>query len=158
MKPRRLNKGEKGFFFIMMIVSAVFLAASVQMFVKSPKLNGEGTIPMVVSLVMLIMTILMQWEIRAFEKAFEPGRTLSEKAAETFAYLFPGKVGLICLYCILYAVLLGIVGFKISTFAFLLGSILTLNSEKKVQALIVSAATLAVILVLFQMIFKVRLP
>ena len=158
MKPKKLSKGEKGFYFILMIVSAVFLAASVRMFLKAPKLNGEGTIPMVVSLIMLIMTVIMQWEIRKLEKAFEPGISLARKARETFEYLFPGKVGLICLYCIVYAVLLGIVGFKISTFAFLLGSILTLNSEKKVQAVIVSAVTLAAILLLFQMIFKVRLP
>ena len=158
MKPRKLNKGEKGFLFLMMIVSAVFLAASVKLFIKAPKLNGEGTIPMVISFLMLVMTILMQWEIRKFQKAFEPGAALAEKAKEIFAYLFPGKVGLICLYCIVYAILLGIVGFKISTFAFLLGSILTLNSEKKVQAVIISAVTLAMILLLFQMIFKVRLP
>ena len=158
MKPRKLNKGEKGFLFLLMIVSAVFLAASVKLFIKAPKLNGEGTIPMVISFLMLVMTILMQWEIRKFQKAFEPGLALAEKAKETFAYLFPGKVGLICLYCIVYAILLGIVGFKISTFAFLLGSILTLNSEKKVQAVIISAVTLAMILLLFQMIFKVRLP
>ena len=158
MKPRKMNKGERGFLWIMTAVSAIFLAASFRMFLKSPKLNGEGTIPLVVSLVMLIMSLLMQWELRGAEKAFGPGLALAQKARETFLYLFPGKVGVIIVYCILYGVLLGIAGFKISTFAFLLGSILTLNSEKKLQALIVSAATLAAILVLFQLIFKVRLP
>ena len=61
-------------------------------------------------------------------------------------------------YCLLYAVLLGVVGFAVSTFAFLALSMITLNSKKKMRMLVISGITMVCIIVLFQYIFQVQLP
>lgn len=158
MKKRNLEKGELGFVAALGIFSLICLIASVKMFVKAPTLNGEGTMPLITALVLAAMTVTMLFEMRSCPRGFEKGVPFMNKVKELLEFLFPGMVGVIILYCLLYAVLLNFVGFSIATFAFLAGSILTLNRKKKVQPFVVSAITLACILVLFQYIFKVQLP
>lgn len=157
MKKRPLEKGEAGFLAVLGVFSLVCLAASLRMFLKAPTLSGEGTVPLITSVILLAMSVMMHFEIHGCPRGFEKGAALGQKARELFQFLFPGMVGLIILYCLLYAVLLGLVGFPIATFAFLAGSMLTLNRADKVRSLVISAATLACILVLFQFIFKVQL-
>lgn len=158
MKKRQLEKGERGFIAILTIVSLGCLTASLRLFMQAPKLSGEGTMPLITSLVLVAMPIIMTLEMRGCPSGFQKGLTLPNKISETVKFLFPGKVGLIILYCLLYAVVLGFVGFNIATFVFLAGAILTLNHKKKWQPFVISAITLVCILVLFQYIFKVQLP
>lgn len=158
MKKRKLEKGELGFITLLGVFSLICFAASVKIFVGAPTLKGEGTVPLITSVVLLIMTAVIFFELRGCPRGFEKGVALGQKAKEVFEYLFPGQVGIITVYCLVYAVLLGFVGFAVSTFIFLAGSMLTLNREKKVQSFVVSAITLACIMILFQFIFKVQLP
>lgn len=157
MKKRSLEKGESGFLTALGVFSLVCLAASLRLFVKAPTLSGEGTVPLITSAILLAMSAVMRFEVRGCPRGFEKELALGQKAGELFRFLFPGAVGLIVLYCLLYAVLLGLVGFPIATFAFLAGSMLTLHRADKARSLLVSAAALACILVLFQFIFKVQL-
>ena len=154
MKKRKLEKGELGFIAIL----GVFSLICFKIFVDAPTLKGEGTVPLITSTILLIMTATIFFETRGCPRGFEKGAALGQKAREVFQYLFPGQVGIITVYCLVYAVLLGLVGFAVSSFAFLAGSMLTLNREKKIQPFIVSAITLACIMILFQFIFKVQLP
>lgn len=158
MKKRQLEKGERAFVAALGVFSVICLAASIQMFLKAPKLNGEGTMPLITSLVLVAMTVIMFLEMRGCPSGFAGGTALAQKCKEAMQFLFPGMVGVIVIYCLLYAVLLGFVGFSIATFAFLAGSMLTLNRKKKVQPFVVSAIALACVLFLFQVIFKVQLP
>lgn len=158
MKKRTLEKGELGFIAVLGVFSLICLVASARMFVKSPTLNGEGTVPLITSLVLAAMTLIMLFEVRGFPKGFEKGVALGQRARELLQFLFPGMVGVIILYCLIYAVLLGIVGFPVSTFIFLVGAMLTLNRANKVRTFVISAVTLACIIILFQFIFKVQLP
>lgn len=158
MKKRTLEKGELGFIAVLGVFSLICLVASARMFAKSPTLNGEGTVPLITSLVLIVMTLVMLFEVRGFPKGFEKGAALGQKAKELLHFLFPGMVGVIILYCLLYAILLGIVGFPISTFVFLVGAMLTLNRANKVRSFVISAITLVCIIILFQFIFKVQLP
>lgn len=158
MKKRTLEKGELGFIAVLGIFSLVCLAASVRMFAASPTLNGEGTVPLITSLVLAAMSLIMLFEVRGFPKGFEKGAALGQRAKELLRFLFPGMVGPIILYCLIYAVLLSIIGFPISTFIFLVGAMLTLNRANKARTFVISAVTLACIIILFQFIFKVQLP
>lgn len=158
MKKRTLEKGELGFIAVLGVFSLICLAASARMFAKAPTLNGEGTVPLITSLVLATMTLMMLFEVRGFPGGFEKGAALGRRAKELFQFLFPGMVGVIILYCLIYAVMLGIVGFPISTFVFLVGAMLTLNRANKVRSFVISAVTLACIIILFQFIFKVQLP
>ena len=158
MNERVRLKGEQGLFVILGLVSVFFFIVSLKMFLSAPTLNGEGTVPLLCCIVMLVTTAMSLMELRGYPKAFEKGRPFVEKAKETLLFLFPGKVGIIALYCVIYAVVLNLVGFAVSTFLFLVGSMLTLSAGKKLRTLLVSLLTTVAIIILFQYIFKVQLP
>ena len=158
MKKRKLEKGERGFVIALGIFALICLIASLKMFLTAPTLSGEGTVPTLCSLVMLLMTVVILLEMRGSERAFEDKIPFVAKAKEMFVFLFPGKVGLVIVYCLIYVVLLSFVGFAASTFAFLAISMITLNSEKKIRMLVISGITMVCILVVFQYIFQVQLP
>ena len=158
MKKRTLEKGELGFVVVLGVFSLICLIASVRLFVTAPTLNGEGTVPLITSAILVLMSVIMLVEVRGCPCGFEKGIALSTKVRELFQFLFPGKVGIITLYCIVYAVILNFLGFLVSTLIFLIGSMITLNRERKVRSVLVSAITLACIMILFQYIFKVQLP
>ena len=158
MKKRKLEKGERGFVIALGVFSLVCLIASLKMFLTAPILSGEGTVPTLCSLIMLLMTAVILAEMRGCERAFEDKLPLAAKAKELFLFLFPGKVGLVVVYCLVYVVLLSFAGFAVSTFAFLAISMTTLNSEKKIRMLVISGITMVCILIVFQYIFQVQLP
>lgn len=158
MKKRALEKGELGFIAVLGVFSLVCLIASVKMFVTAPTLNGEGTVPLITSAILVVMTILMLLEMRGCPRGFEKGTAVAQKVRELLQFLFPGMVGIIIVYCLLYAILLKFLGFAISTLVFLAGSMITLNREHKIRSFVISAITLGCIIVLFQFIFKVQLP
>jgi len=111
-----------------------------------------------IRVVMLVTTAMSIMELRGYPKAFEKGVPLLKKVKDTLVFLFPGKVGIITVYCVLYGVILNLVGFAISTFVFLVGSMLTLSAGKKLRTVLVSLITTVAIIVLFQYIFRVQLP
>lgn len=158
MNERVRLKGEQGFFVILGLVSVCFSILSLKMFLSAPTLSGEGTVPLLCCIVMLVTTAMSIMELRGYPRAFEKGLPLVERAKETLQYLFPGKVGIITVYCVIYGVILNLVGFAVSTFIFLVGSMLTLSAGKKLRTVLVSIATTVAIIVLFQFIFKVQLP
>lgn len=158
MKKRKLEKGELGFIAVLGIFSIICLIASLRIFVTAPTLNGEGTVPLITSCVLILMILVMLFEMRGCPRGFERGTALGQKARELLQFLFPGMVGPIILYCLVYAVLLKILGFIVSTLIFLVVSMITLNREHKLRSVVVSAVTLACIVILFQFIFKVQLP
>ena len=152
------QKGERGFLVILGLFSLLCFIASLKLFLAAPKLSGEGTVPALCALVMLATTVLSFAELRGCPQPFEDGLPLVRKLKETFAYLFPGKVGIIVTYCILYAVMLNFIGFAVSTFLFLALSMLTLNHEKRLRMLVISGVTTLCVLIVFQHIFQVQLP
>ena len=158
MEKRPLEKGELGFVAALGIFGLVCLIASAKMFVTAPTLNGEGTVPLITSAVLVAMTVVMFWELRGCPGGFKKGEAFAQKIRELFQFLFPGMVGVIIVYCLVYAVLLNFLGFAVSTLIFLVGSMVTLNREHKLRSFVISAVTLACIIVLFQFIFKVQLP
>ena len=158
MEKHTQQKGEKGFLVILGLFSLICFAASLKLFLAAPKLSGEGTVPVLCALVMLIMTGVTFAELRGCPEPFEDRLPLVKKVKKTFAFLFPGKVGVIVLYCILYAVMLSLIGFVVSTFLFLALSMLTLNHEKKLRMLVISGITTVCVLVVFQYLFQVQLP
>lgn len=158
MKKRVLEKGELSFVLLLGIFSLVCFIASLYIFIKAPTLNGEGTVPLITSAILLIMTVVILFEMRVCPQGFAKNTAFGQKAKEVLAFLFPGQVGIIIAYCLVYAVMLGIVGFAASTFIFLAASMLTLNHENKIRPFAISIITLVCIMVLFQYIFKVQLP
>ena len=158
MEKRKLEKGELGFVVVLGVFSLICLIASMRIFVTAPTLNGEGTVPLITSVILVGMVAIMLMEMRGCPRGFERGIALGQKARELFQYLFPGMVGIIILYCLIYAVLLNVLGFAVSTLIFLAVSMITLKRKNKVHSFVRSVITLACIIILFQYIFKVQLP
>lgn len=158
MDKRTQIKGEKGFFIIIGLISVFLFAVSLKMFLEAPKLSGKGTMPALCCLVMIITTLLSLMEIRGYPRAFEKGVPVLHAVKDTLFYIFPGKVGIIALYCIIYAVILNVLGFAISTLIFLVASMVTLNSQKKFRTIIVCLVTTVCIILVFQYLFQVQLP
>ena len=158
MEKKTRQKGDMGFLIALGLFSLLCLLASAKLFFRAPKLSGEGTIPLLCSLVMMVTSCLLIAERKGYPQPFADRLPLVRKAKETFVFLFPGKVGVIVLYCVLYAIMLPLVGFAVSTFGFLVLSMLTLHHEKRVRSLVISAVTMLCILVIFQYLFQVQLP
>ena len=150
MKKRKLEKGELGFLLLLTALCIPAILASAKLLYSAPLLSGEGTVPLAVALVMLAMCGLM----------LQNNEYRGEKtgAKELFRFLFPGKTGLFLLCCLVYAVALPYLGFALSSFLFLCGTMLCLKPGKKLSPLLISALTVAVIMLLFRFIFKVQLP
>ena len=158
MEKRTPQKGERGFLLALGLFALICFIASLKLFIAAPKLSGEGTIPALCSLIMLLMTGAILLELRGGPRPLEDGLPFVKKAKDTFAFLFPGKVGIIVLYCVLYAVALSFIGFAVSTFLFLLLSMITLSHKNMLRTLVIAGVTTVSILVLFQYIFQVQLP
>ena len=158
MKKRKLIKGELTHVIILSVVSVIALALSIQMFLKKPSLSASGAVPLLVSIIMTVMAVLMLMELRGCESAFTKEDSLAARVKATFAELFPPSVSIILLYVVIYAVLLRFLGFTISTFLFLGGSMITLNRVHVVKTLLISAGILIGILIVFQHLFQVVLP
>ena len=73
MKKRPLEKGELGFVAVLGVFGLVCLIASVRMFVTAPTLNGEWTVPLITSGILVVMIIIMLWEMRGCPRGFEKG-------------------------------------------------------------------------------------
>ena len=158
MNKHTRQKGELGFHIALALLFLVCLTASFKLLISAPKLSGEGTVPTLCALVMLATTLLSLLELRRGPRPFEDALPPVKKLKETFAYLFPGKVGAIVVFCVLYAVALHFIGFAVSTFLFLLLSMLTLHREKKLRTMVISGVTTLCVLIVFQYVFQVQLP
>jgi len=73
-------------------------------------------------------------------------------------YLFSGDVVLLLLAVIVYGLIMANLGFAISTFIFLLGTMFMLDRNNMRQKAIISLGTVVTIVLLFTFLFEVVLP
>ena len=158
MKNRKLEKGELGFLIVLLCFGCFAFVASVMMFLKNTKWDSMGAFPFIVTSIMLITGIIMYLQMRKNDAVFEKGTALVERIKQTIQFMFPGKVSIVILYVVIYAVLMRFVGFAISTYLFLAAAMITLKPNKIVRSLIISLGILIFILVVFQFVFQVVLP
>ena len=59
MEKRTQQKGERGFLLVLGLFSLICLIASLKMFLTAPKLSGEGTVPALCALVMLVSAVFI---------------------------------------------------------------------------------------------------
>ena len=154
----KLQKGELVFLWLMVIFSLFWLWQSILVLLKDVGVATGGAFPVACSAIMLIMSLLSIWEVRRAEKPFEKGNAVLAKIKDTIFWLLPRRVVLMMLYVLAYALLLKPIGFILSTFLFLAGGMITLHTKKPWKSLLISAIMVAAIYVLFQLVFKVRLP
>ncbi len=144
--------GEIFFLFILFAIVVAF-------FVESAKLkgmlqgsfNGPGTIPQLIVFAMIIMICVQGLMI--FKNNPRGGETV-----EILRYLFSSKVIVLLILVTLYAFLLEILHFEITTFLFLFILMYSFDTRKPLQKLIISLGTVGFIIVVFGYLFEVVLP
>lgn len=159
MKIRELEKGELASILIFTIIGIIVFILSFQIYIKNPVLSSQGAFPLLLGILMLIMSALMIFELKKYDKAtYTNGSNVSGKVKELIEYLFPGKILPVIILIVFYAIALPRVGFIISTFLYLFLSMAMLKTKDIIKSLLASAVSVAFILIVFQFIFKVILP
>jgi ABC-type multidrug transport system permease subunit len=90
-------------------------------------------------------------------KKLSPSKS-KNKVKETINSMLNRRIVVSIILIFIYAFLLGIVGFEISTLLFLFSIMMFLKAGKWFKVLIISSVTLGVIIVIFSTIFNVILP
>jgi putative tricarboxylic transport membrane protein len=153
--PRRRLAGEIVFTGLLIAFSAFMLwtAYGISGFAS---LTSAGAFPMVATLVMLVSAgIALRGTAALPRLPADPGESL---AAQFRRQLVPAVVVWFTLAILLYMLALESLGFVLASYLFLVASMRLLGSRRWGLNLLVSAACLAAIYVIFQTVFSVVLP
>ena len=135
------------------IITAVFFFGSVKLFLTDRSISSTGGFPLIVSFLMLLADLFMLLE---FLKKAKPVKL------KRFSFFdpktFPVPVVYMMIAMVAYVTLLPRLGMIISTFVFLAYSIYFLSSIRLRSISLISAGSVAVIIILFRFVFRVNLP
>ncbi|ATW24009.1 tripartite tricarboxylate transporter TctB family protein [Candidatus Formimonas warabiya] len=148
-------------------ITFLFFAASVfafiysaRMLMNNPGADSPGLFPALLTAVMIICCIGALLGIR--KKSAQVSFRFSDKKRalwETLKDEFPVPMLVMTVMAVLaYVVLLPLVGYNITSFLFIFGSILYLRREKVLHSLLVTIAFMVISQVIFVYIFKVVFP
>jgi len=154
-----LQKGEKGFTIILLLVSLFFFYQSVLLYRENPGISSCAALPLGVS---GFLVVLVLWNVLLNIKKKTPLKeitSLAERARSALGYIFAKDIvvmiGIIVLYSI--ALLLGL-GFYIATPLFLWGSMCYLLRKDYIKNLLWMAICMLFIFLVFTLAFSVVLP
>ncbi|AMO38481.1 conserved membrane protein of unknown function [Thauera humireducens] len=144
------------------VFALLLLAASLFLFWHSYKISGfssftsAGAYPMVTTAVMSISAIIILFQtLRVGRVEGEPGQSL---IFQFYAHVTPTLIVAFTAAIIGYMLALEQLGFILSSYVFLVISMWLLGSRKLMINLLVSAAMIGFIYVVFQTIFSVVVP
>jgi putative tricarboxylic transport membrane protein len=152
--PVQSNKklGEIYFLVILLALFALFFYEAMgDKGILSGNLGGSGTIPQLMAAAALIMIALLF--VQFIKQQYKEGKIL-----EVFKSLFTKELIGIIVMVVLYALLLEKLHFVFTTILFLFFSMILLDRKRIANKLIISVATVAVIVLIFRYIFQVILP
>lgn len=116
-------------------------------------LSSSGAFPIFVASVLIGSSLRILWKNREQYAALK----LGEEFKQTGPFVFPKIVTTYTAVLILYILLLYPLHFWVSSALFLIGSFILLKGAKVWQSLIIAAATLVAVYLVFQYVFKVIL-
>jgi len=154
-----LRPGEKGFTVFLMVVGLFFTYNAILMYIKSPGAASYAAVPLFVSLLVVIFTIIIF--ISDFKKkTYHTGNMAGmARLKNAISFMFPKDVLVIMLFILLYCI--GIyfgLGFYIVTPIFLWCCMSYLMAKNYLHNILWTALSLAFIFLMFSTIFKVVLP
>jgi hypothetical protein len=128
-----------------------------RLFIEALKLNGvfQGQWAGPGSLAQMLLLAMGVLIIALMASAWRQG---SAALRATVSYLFSRDAVLLLFTVIAYTFAMGILGFEVATFVFLLSSMYLLDSRKPLQKAIIALATVGVVYLIFSMLFEVILP
>ncbi len=145
---RKRQPGEGIFALVLSLISlgAIWQAYGIAGF---EALSSPGAFPMAVSLVMVISSLAI---------TVHTLRTPADTEATFRRDVLPGVAALLTLFILLYAIALKPLGFLPTSLLFLFVSILVLSRRSVLFSLTVSVFSLALIYVIFRLVFTVLMP
>lgn len=154
-KTGKMLVGERTFSVLLLIFSVLVLYQAYRIAGFS-SISSPGAFPLGISLIMLLSAIRVFFELRYRQPAGSNGWF---DAMKQFGRLhFPRRILIFTVLAIIYLAAIQWASFYVSTFLFLLLSIVYLRNGRIVSALFTSALSVLLIYLLFTLAFSVYLP
>jgi hypothetical protein len=144
--------GEGCILAVLFIITGVFFAQSVGLFLTARSVASTGGFPLIVSVMMVLADLSMLLELLRKKPVKHSQAVASEKAE----YSIPVVYMIIAM--VFYVTLLPRLGMVISTFAFLAYSFYFLSFIRPRNILMISAGSGALLVLIFKFVFQVNLP
>ncbi|MDP3798735.1 MAG: tripartite tricarboxylate transporter TctB family protein [Polaromonas sp.] len=153
--PRLRLVGELSFT-LLLVGFSLFMLWQAYAISKFESITSAGSFPMFVTALMVITGLIIVGQTARSKPLTGEA---DESALQQFTrQITPGVVVSFTLLIAVYMALLGVLGFVVSSYLFLVVSMWLLGSRRVVLNLVVSALSLAAIYVIFQTVFSVVLP
>lgn len=150
MEEERVRSGELYFLGAMLLLLVAVLREAAELLgVFQGVPAGAGSLAQMVGVGAVLLVIGL---------AFHTRREGRSSFMGMIRYLFSGDVVLLLLAVIVYGLIMANLGFAISTFIFLLGTMFMLDRNNLRQKAIISLGTVVTIVLLFTFLFEVVLP
>lgn len=144
------KRGELGLAVILFLFGAAGYYFAIGM--TSETYSSPSVFPKLISFLIMLFSVVIFFQAR---KRHRP----DENEPPLFAFLFPKDVFVLITLLVVYAVVLPYLHFIAASYLFLVTGIIYLQRGKnKLRAFIISAAALAILVVIFRYIFMVILP
>lgn len=157
-RNEKLKPGARIIPILFIIFAIVFLVESIFIYRKDPSIEGSATFPLLVSLLMVLLGIIdfLQKMRKQSENYNKP---IISQIRAILQYLLPIKALVFLILAIGYYLMLKSgVGFIVSTLIFLISSMSYLIRKSFWKNLTYTIICVAVLYVIFKIIFKVFLP
>lgn len=155
MKPQKhVPVGERTFCVLLLIFSVAVLYQA-YMISGFSSISSAGAFPLGISAVLLVSALRILYELRG-KARFQDGWAASFKQFN-HAH-FPRHIVVFTVLAVIYLIAIQWASFYISTFAFLMFSIVYLRRGKVLSALLASTLSVVSIYLLFTLAFSVYLP
>lgn len=156
MDKNQARAGEKVIGYILIILSIFVLHQATKISGVFPDLTSPGAFPMMVAVVMFILSVYVLIEnSRLSSKKYD---SLSLYIRDISKIVLSKDILFVTFLLLLYSVFLSSIGFNIATILFLWIGISYLTAGNLIRNLFISVINLAIILFIFNFIFKVILP
>ncbi|ALM53920.1 tripartite tricarboxylate transporter TctB family protein [Halomonas huangheensis] len=158
MKDRyeRVQPGEKVFDWLLLLFSGGLLYEAWRVD-GIPSLNSPGTFPVGLALIMIAACLVILFSHRRKRRAPEL-TTAGDELKAFVAEHFQPHIIVFSVISIIYLVAISWLSFYLSTFIFLAAMFIYYRGGKVLSSLIISSVSIAIIYVLFTLVFRVYLP
>jgi len=154
----RLKPGERGFSIFLAIFGLFALYESIKLFQKDPRWISFGAFPLILSILLIVFSVHVFWSDRK-KKTETDEASVDKKILKTLDYLFPKTVTILLILMILYCLALYFeLGFELSSTVFLLVALCFFRKNQYIKNVLYTVLTMAFILLIFKLGFRILLP
>lgn len=151
-EKKTLPKGEFKMLVLLLLISGALFWDSLRVKgIVDGVSAGPGSIPQMVSLGMIVM--ILGIGVTLVRQGYKEG-----SLKDAVHYLFDKEVVMLLITVALYGILVEPLGFIASTIIFLVSTMYLLDRKQIVKKIIISVATVAVLVLIFSTFFQVVLP